>query len=220
MYVHQIPRGTRFKFAFDEFTEIEGVYDGNIDHMNFYIASLAISAEIDKYLESEPDVTFIVNEFSYSFKAKLMKISESREAINASIEFKVLTPIKETPLRNKFRIDIALKVKIHKYIDDFKVLYSDGLICEAVSENISKSGIRLWGDFLIDEPLDTKFTLEFTLKNGSLYMIPSLLKRNSPNYETRSYNYDYGFQFDFVQMPEKHESLILEILEHKIKHRV
>jgi hypothetical protein len=220
MYIHQIQRGTKFKFAFDEFTEIEGIYDGNIDHMQFYIVSLAISGDIDRYIDTEPEVSFILNEFSYSFKAKLLGISESKDAIHASLEFRVLTPIKQAPLRSKFRIDIGLKVRIHKFIDDYKAMYSDGLICESLSENISKSGIRLFCDYLIDEPLDTKFTLEFTLQNGSLYMIPSILKRNSPNYETRSYNYDYGFAFDFDLMPEKHENLILEILEHKIKHRL
>jgi hypothetical protein len=220
MYIHQIARGTRFTFVFDEFTEIEGIFDGNIDHMQFYISSLAISGEIDKYIETEPEVLFQINEFEYSFRAKCLGISASNDAINASLEFRVVTPIKEKPLRSKFRLDIALKVRIHKYIDDYKAMYSDGWICDAVSVNISKSGIRLWGDYLIDDPLDTMFTLEFTLQNGALYMLPSVLKRNTQNIETRSYNYDYGFAFDVDKMPEKHSNLLLEILEHKIKHRV
>jgi hypothetical protein len=220
MYIHSVPRGTEFIFTFEDGTEIKGVFDGNIDHMQFNIICLEISREIDRFLDTEPEVQFIIGENSYEFKAKILKISDKKEAINDSIEFRVITPFKEVPLRSTFRINVNMKVRIHEYVDDFKKLYSNGWLCDASSDDISKNGIRLWCDYALDAPLGSMFTLEFTLQTGSIYMIPATLKRSQPNTVTRSYNYDYGFVFDFKEMEDKQERLILEILEYKIKNRI
>ena len=219
MYVHNIPRGTKFKLFFDEFTEMDATYDGNVDHMQFNLFCPEISRNVEKYIELEPEVQFIIGEHSYSCTAKFLKVSEKKDIVNETLIFRVVTPIKEKALRQNFRIQIKLKVQIHKYTDDYKQKYSAGWICDTVSDDMSKNGIRLWGDYYIEDPLDTKFTLEFSLQSGSVYMIPAVLKRNAQNTETRSYNYDYGFVFDFAKMPEKQEGLLLEILEYKIKNR-
>lgn len=220
MYIHQVPRNTPFTFTFDEETTIEGVFDGNIDHMMFNIMCTEISRNIDNFVGKEPDVEFIVGDMSYTFKANLLGISEKKEAINDSLEFRITAPIKEVPLRKTFRIKIALKVRLHEYVNDYKKVYSNGWLFDAVSDDVSKGGIRLWCDYPIDDPIGTMFTLEFSLKSGWIYMIPAKLMRNQPNTETRSYNYDYGFVFDFSAMPDKQEKLLLDILEYKMKNRL
>ncbi|MCL2578087.1 MAG: PilZ domain-containing protein [Defluviitaleaceae bacterium] len=220
MYIHQVPRGTDFTFTYDDETVIEGLFDGNIDHLQFYIVSPEISRNIEELKELEPEVTFIINDTSYKFKAMLVRISEKKEAIHDALEFKVISPIKDTPLRKNFRLKITLKVRIHKYTDDYTKMNADGWICDAVSDDMSKNGIRLFTDTAIESPLGTIYTLEFTLKQGSIYMVPAKLVRNVTNTTTRSYNYDIGFSFDFSEMNEKHERLLMDILEHKIKNRV
>lgn len=220
MYIHQVPRGTEFTFEFEEGIEIGGSFDGNIDHMKFYIISPEISRNIEIYQEAEPKVTFVLSDTSYSFTAKLLKISEKKDAIHDALEFIVITPFKATLLRKDFRIRLQLKVRIHTYTDDYTKLHVDEWVCDAVSDDMSKNGIRIWCDHWIDAPLGTIFTLEFTLKSGSIYFVPAKLMRNAPNTSTRTYNYDLGFSFDFSGMREKHEKLLLDILEHKIKNRV
>ena len=111
-------------------------------------------------------------------------------------------------------------MRIHAYTDDYTKMYSNGWLCDAVSDDMSKNGIRLFCDYAIDAPLETIFTLEFTLHSGTPYLVPARLVRNSPNITTRSYNYDIGFSFDFTGMEDKHERLLLDIIEHKIKNRV
>ena len=219
LYIHQVPRGTKFKLYFDEFTEIEGTFDGNIDHLRFALFCPEISRHVEQFVEREAEVQFIISDHSYACRTRFERVKEIKDAVNESLEFRVITPIKATPLRSNFRITLKLKVQIHSYADDFKKMYSDGWLCDVVSADMSKQGIRVWGDYLIEAPIDTKFTLVFTLQSGSVYMIPSLLKRSQQNYETRSYNYDYGFIFDFSNIPEKQEKLLLEILEYKIKNR-
>lgn len=220
MYIHQVPYGTEFTFTFDENTVMSGNFDGNKDHMAFYITCPEISRNVDKYIESEPKVEFIINDMSYIFDAKFLGVSDRKDAIYESLEFRITTPFKEVPLRKSFRIQIGLKVRLHEYVDDYKKLYSNGWLCDAVSDDMSKNGICLWCDYNIQEPIGTMFTLEFSLKTGILYMIPSKLVRAQPNTVTRSYNYDYGFVFDFTGMPDKQEKLLLDILEHKIKNRL
>ncbi|MCL2198859.1 MAG: PilZ domain-containing protein [Defluviitaleaceae bacterium] len=221
MFIHQVPRGTTFTFEFDDNgLEIDGMFDGNIDHICFNIICLEISKDIEQYQGKDPLVSFILGDTSYSFKANLMKISENKDAIHDSIEFKAISPIKDEPLRKNFRVKIDLRVRIHEYVDDFKKHYTNGWMCDAISDDISKRGIRLFSDYRLDAPLDTPFTLEFSLMTGSIYLIPATLKRSQPNTVTRSYAYDYGFIFDFKDMAEKQENLILEILEYKIRHRL
>jgi hypothetical protein len=215
-----VPRGTKFTFTFDDGVVIDGVFDGNIDHMQFYIICTAISGDYEKFENSEPKVEFIFGENSYNFTAKLLGITDKKDAINQSLEFRVITPFKEVPLRSNFRIQINLKVKIHEYVNDFKKRYSNGWICDAVSDDMSKNGIRLWADTTLSHEQGTLYTLEFSLQTGVVYMVPAKLMRNQPNLVTRSYNYDYGFVFDFTGMEDKQEKLILEILEYKIKHKL
>jgi hypothetical protein len=188
--------------------------------MSFIITCPDISRHIDEFKEKEPEAKFIIEDHTYHFKAKVLGITEKQDAIHESLDFKVVSPIKGIPLRSNFRIKLLLKVRIHEYVDDFKKLYSNGWICDAVSEDISKDGIRLWSDYALGERKGDIFTLEFSLKDKTMYMIPIILKRSGPNTATRSYKYDYGFLFDFNNMPGRQEKLILDILEYKMKNRL
>ena len=220
MYIHMVPRGTEFEFTFDDGTTIIGIFDGNIDHMSFRILCMEISRNIDIYHDSKPEAKFIVGENSYHFKSQLLGISEKKDAIHDSLEFQILTPFKAVALRQNFRIQINLKVRIHEYVDDYKKLYTNGWLCDAVSDDVSKNGIRLWCDHVLPDSVDSMYTLEFSIKQSWIYMIPAKLMRAAPNTATRSYHYDYGFNFDFSAMPDKQEKLLLDILEHKIKNRL
>ncbi|MCL1844777.1 MAG: PilZ domain-containing protein [Defluviitaleaceae bacterium] len=220
MYIHQVPSGTKFMFKFDESTSIEGTFDGNIDHLTYKIFCPEIARNVDYYIESEPETEFFHAGSFWNFKSLLVGVTSNREVVQQeAIEFKVISPIKETKQRVDFRIQIKMQVTLHTFIDDPSVLYANGWVCDAISDDISKSGIRIFSDYALTEPLGTVFTLGFTLKNN-IYMIPATLIRNSPNTTTRSYHYDQGFSFNFTDMEDRQEKLILDILEHKIKHRM
>ena len=186
MYIHQVPRGTEFTFTFDDETQIEGTFDGNIDHMQFNILCPQISKNIDIYKDKQPTVEFLSGETYYNFKAKILGVSARKEAIHDSLEMVVVTPFKEAQRREEFKINIALKVRIHDYNDDFKKLYSSGWVCDALSDNVSKNGIRLWADYALDATVGTMFTLEFSLRTGWIYMIPARLTRSKPNTATHT----------------------------------
>ncbi|MCL2357727.1 MAG: hypothetical protein FWC70_11370 [Defluviitaleaceae bacterium] len=219
MYIHQVPRGTKLNFTFDENTTIEGTFEGNIDHITYKIFCPEIARNVDYYIDTEPATNFFHNGSDWDFKSQLLGVSSKRDAIHEAIELKVVTPLKETKQRIDFRIQIKMKITLHTFIDDPSMLYAGGWICDALIDDVSKSGVRVFSDYALTEPLGTVFTLEFTLKNN-MYMIPATLVRNQSNTTTRSYHYDQGFNFDFKGMEDRKDQLILDILEHKIKHRL
>ena len=90
-------------------------------------------------------------------------------------------------------------------------------ICDARSDDLNVNGIRLFADYMIEDPLETMFTIGFTLPHGTMYLIPARLKRMQRNTATRSYLYDYGFMFDYTQMPERRDKLVTDILTAKLK---
>ncbi|MCL1843467.1 MAG: PilZ domain-containing protein [Defluviitaleaceae bacterium] len=205
---------------FDDGSEMEVVFDGNKDHMQFYVINAELLTHVEQYIDMQPKVQFLANNVYYNFTAQVLGKSDRKGAFLETVDMRVISPFKEAPQRQSFRISLNLKVRVHEYIDDFRKLYTNGWLLDAVSDDMSKNGIRLFTDHVIPPSQNNMYTLEFSLQGGSIYMVPARLKRNQANTATRSYNYDYGFIFDFSQMPEKQEQLLLEILEHKIKHRL
>jgi len=219
VYVHNISRGTHLTLTFENGFEYHAVFDGNIDHMSFYVICPEIQKDLERFIETTPQVKFLAGELFYTFTASIVGKSQRSDAIHDTMDFKITTPFKEEQRRTDFRIEIALKVKIHSYVDDFRKLYTGEWLCEAVSSDVSKHGIRIFADQSLDGPLGTLYTLEFSLRTGWIYLVPAKLVRNQRNMETRSYAFDYGFVFDFTNMPEKEEKLLLDILEAKIRNR-
>ena len=217
LYVHQLVRGTEFTAIFDDQTEIDAIFDGNIDHLKFHVICPEFLRNLDKYKETTPTIRILIGEVYYTFTAKILGKSERNEALLETLDFIAISPFKEEQRRNDFRIQIALKVKIHAYDDDYRKLYSGGWLCDSVSDDVSKNGIRLWADHTLPDELGTMYTLEFSLKTGWIYLVPAKLVRHGRNTATLSYKYDYGFIFDFTHMPDKKEKLLMDILEHKIR---
>jgi len=185
--------------------------------MNFYMLCPEIVRNIETLTDSKVSVKFNGGKSDYTFTAQIMGKSARSDALHETSDFKILTAFKELPRRESFRIEITLQVKIHHYEDDFRRLYTGDWICDAVSADVSKNGIRLWADHTLSEDLEAMYTLEFSLRTGWIYLIPARLSRHERNLVTRSYHYDYGFIFDFTNMPEKREKLFLDVMAAKLR---
>jgi len=208
------------ELTFEDDFELNAVFDGNIDHMSFYVICSEITKNSHSFIDSNVTIKFNGGENDYTFTAKILKKSDRKDAFNEAMELRVITPFKATPRRENFRIDISISVKIHGYSDDFKLFNSSGWIGDAVTSDVSKNGIRLFSDQPLEGKPGTLYTLEFSLRKGIIYFIPAKLMRNQKNTATRSYGFDYGFVFDFSSMPEKQEKLFLDIMEYKLKGRL
>jgi len=208
VYVHSIPRGTNLNIILEDGTELAGVFDGNIDHIKFYVLCPEILQNISTLCETEPTVMFSVKESGcYTFKSKILGKSGFRKGPkNETVDFVVVTPFKEVFRRENMRIKLTMDVRICGHGKD------SALICDAISVDVSKSGIRLWSNYNLNTPTNTFFNLEYVLTTGKKYVIPAKLMRSSQNNESRVYEYDYGFFLDFTNIPDQQESLLLDIL--------
>ena len=216
MYLHNITKGVDMHFTFEDGREFQVVYDGNIDHMNFHAMCTELVKDIDEIIDTDIAAKFNIEEKAYTFNAKILKKSLQRDAVQETIEVKITSPFKEVQLRDSFRIELAMKVKFYDYADDYKKLYIGDWICDGVTNDLSMSGIRIWSDHYLKEIKGAMYTIEFNLHKNAVYLIPVKLMRHSRNMTTRTYAYDYGFAFDFTNVPDKREKLFLAIMEAKL----
>ena len=220
MYLHDIGSDQEFEITLHDGRVVYGNFEGKIDHMNFHMSCTEISKEIESLINTQTKMKFNVGASDYTFTAQIMQKSERKSGLNESIHIKILTAFKEIPLRAEPRIALTTKIKSYAYVDDFKQKFAGEMICEGTTVDVSKNGIRIWADHCLPEIPDSLFTLEITLPPGRTHFIPMKLKRHKRNTETRSYAYDYGFVFDFTNVPEKKDMLFLNIMEAKLQGRL
>ena len=218
MYLVDVGHGTSFTISYEDGTEYSGVFDGRIDHMSFYIHCPDIQEKLDKFVNTQPLMTFFGKESFYTFTGLILGKSDRKNHALDTIDVKIITPFKSSGTgRVDIRINITFKVKIHHFVDDQKNLFLGDFICDTISNDVSKGGIRLWADHDLIKNKDQMFTLVFSLSHDWTYFIPAQLVRCQPNLVTRSYYFDYGFTFDFSTMPERQDKLLMDVLEAKIR---
>jgi len=198
-------------------TELTGEFDGKIDHMNFYLNCPEILRNIDNLKETVVNINFGIRDLYYTFSAEITGISERPRWARETVDMSVIAPIKEIPRRKTFRVEIKMKVNIYSYVDNIEAFYKNQLLCEAVTNDVSKGGVRIWTDYTIDDPLETTFVLEFAHPLRTTHIVTAKLMRSKRNTSTRAYNYDYGFAFDFSKIPEKKDSFIMDVVEAKLR---
>ncbi|MCL2840845.1 MAG: hypothetical protein FWE05_08735 [Defluviitaleaceae bacterium] len=220
MYLHNIARGTNLDVTFEDGGAFRCIFDGYIDHMNFYVICPDILKSIDSLINAQVKIQFRCGNIQYSFNGQIVKKSNRKDVIHETAEIKVLTAFKESPRRESLRMEMQTKIRIHDYVDDLTKFYSGDMICEGLSVDVNKNGIRIFADHALSHEPNARYTLELELRSGWPYFIPAKILRYQENKVTRSYHYDYVFLFDFTKEPEKREKLFLDIMEWKLKGKV
>ena len=114
--------------------------------------------------------------------------------------------------RSRNRFEIITKVKIYEHIENQDNNRKGNLICDAISWDISFSGIRIFtNNNAISE--QSVFVLEFSLLPTYTFIIPAKMVRKQRNIKNRSYSYDCGFQFDFTNRTIIQDKLISDIFK-------
>jgi len=213
LYINQIQTGTQVVVTVNGNMEIETIFDGNIDHIRFNIISPDIYKNVEAFVHTKPVCSLVHEGKPYSFTMDVLKKGNQN-----IVECKMTSPFKEVTQREDLRLSIAFKVRILEHAPHEKSLSLGKFICEGLTFNVSKKGVRIFADHPIDAAIETYFTLDFSFApHGSIYYVPAKLMRNQPNTATRSYRYDYGFVFDFSQHPAEQEKLMTEIFELKLR---
>jgi len=214
----EIKKGTPLAVTLGDGREFTVEYMKNTDYENFSIRSSDIAADVELLKGATMDVKFSTKMTECSFSAKIMGLA-SKFASTDIVDCVVTSLLKETPRRSDARIDISLRVKVYSYVDDPERKFIGDFLCESVSDNVSRGGVRLFSDFKLEDLPDSMYTLAFSFPQGELFVLPARIVRNQRNTSNRSYSYDYGLIFDFDYLPEYREKLILNVLQAKITSR-
>ena len=216
MYLSNVNTGTNFEITFEDGREFNSVFEGKIDHISFYIQCYDIFSNIEEFAGQTPMFKFHVQDKYYTFTGEILGRSSSKQAMVDTVDVIIRTPFKEGTDRKEFRIETNMRVRIFDYSDDVQTRYAGDWICDAQSSDVSKKGIRLFCDHKLRSEYEDQFTLEFKFARDNSFTLPAKLVRTQSNTSTRSYNYDYGFIFDYSKNPELEEKFLMDLLYAKI----
>jgi len=217
MYLSDISDGCKMNVILDANTNFEGEHDGIIDHLRFHLHCPQIWDDIDKYKNTDFVIECDIKGNHCSFTIAVLGRSERQSWSRPALDVRIKTPIKAAPRREAFRVEIKMKTKIHAYVDNNEEFFSGELLSEAVTEDISRGGVRIWSDYVFDAPMGAYFVLEFSQPLKGTYHLPAKIMRNKQNTATRAYSFDLGFAFDFSRDPEQMDKFIMDVVEAKLR---
>ena len=217
MYLHDISHGTTFNVIFDDGRKITGEFAGRIDHINFYFNLSNDFEQVDASIGELVKIECKLKEDYCSFTAEILAKNIRNPGAKHIFSMVIKSPIKIVPRRESHRIDLKMTVKVHSFTSDRKLLFTQDILCESVTEDISKGGARIWTDYDLSSFSEGLFILEFSQPLRGSYYIPSKLVRSNPNSATLVYDYDLGFAFDFSDGNESQDRFIVDVVETKLK---
>ena len=203
----------------DKGVELEARYIESVDNQLFLVNNMQIYDNIDDYLNQPVLVVFTVRDNLYQAECRIIGRGGKRRIYDTVIVEAPSGGFKEETRRTTVRFAIKVKVKIYEFIDDNEISYKGGYICDAMSVDISRGGMRVSTNYQLTQPHGTLFSLEFAITydpRALAYTVPSKLVMSRRASSAFASAYEYGFQFDVEKMPELQEKLILDIFNLKL----
>ncbi|MCL2089035.1 MAG: hypothetical protein FWH14_06095 [Oscillospiraceae bacterium] len=217
MLLNHIVKGTPIDIMVedDQDSMLKGRFFENKNNRMFLIHSQEIFDDIDSYAGKSISVSVVVRDKLCSFESTVL--GKGRKiGIYYTVMLEADSEITEKPLRSAVRLDIKTLVDIYEYSDKKSRSYKGLQVCNALSADINKNGIRLLSDYRFTEPEGTMFTLEFSLTRLKSFTLPAKIVGKQKQNTSTAYAYAYGFSFDFTQLPEMREQLTDEIFKAKL----
>ena len=180
----------------------------------YYVYCQDVLSDLDRYIGQIITVEFSISERLFRTESRIIGKGGNRKSYD-TVTLELLSEFQEQRRRAHDRYDFQVITKIFNYSDNIDNDYRGTFICDSVSADISKHGIRLLANRKLDCG-DHLYTLEFAVKPGSLfsiYAIPAKLVRVSRSVSVFSAAYDYGFSFDFTNKPGIEEKLFNDLFE-------
>ena len=195
--------------------EIQAKFIDNLDDAVFYIYNQEMYENINSLIDKIITVIIIINDKPYKAEARVLGEGGKKRSYDNTIMLEIVSGFKQETRRTSVRYDIRVKTKIYEYSESQNNSYKGDFICDAVSEDVSRGGMRLTSNHKLRIPKETLVVLDFSIKPKStspMYSIPSKIMRSYRNISS----YEYSFQFDFIKMPEIQENLLSDIFDFKL----
>jgi len=201
----------------DEFT---AVFRYQESEKSFVVQSAELYAYYDKLtMGSSLNISFLIEPNSYSFKGRPME----KQRASGMVMIEQTADIETVPLRKFDRDELRLSVHIFGLPEDMR---SDHYLAEPerrpdmsdITYDLSAGGICVISSTLLTSKHDPYYFIAFSLSERDRFVLPAKLVRRSNYQNTQIGRYDYGFQFDFDNMPEEKVRLTRAILNRKLSH--
>lgn len=214
MYVRNIQPGTPFTVTLEENeAELEAIFEKSIDHIKFYINNAKLYESIGSIGNSFAKARFVHDNKNYTFRLQIL----NKASLNI-VECVAVSSFNETDRREYFRMNFSIKVTLRSYDTNQKNLFDGDMLCEGVSSDISKTGMRLLTDYNSKIPVNTNVVVEFSLMPyGSNYHIPARVVRNQDGTAVKTHLHGYGLAFDFTNCQDAQDKLLTQIMEAKVR---
>jgi len=209
--LHFLEKGTPVLIGLESGFEIEAKFVSTSGETRFYIISDEILDDIENLTGRHVSVT--VFHMDNYYKAECEILGEGmRKGIHETVKLELVSAFEKKARRNSARVDMEINAAICSYNEKLKFSRNYTFAYEALSEDISRDGACLNSRYDLDAPQGTMFMVEFKLSDF-LFIIPAKLMRRQ---QTGISSYRYGFLFDFSDVPELQDKLIVEIFKVKL----
>lgn len=213
MRLMYVDRGSPVSIVLEDGAEVKGSFVEEIDEWSFHAKNQDTENDFGRFLGKTVNVRLFYKGNNATAKCIVLRRSENVKRQDSYV-FVVLSEFKTEPRRSIVRIEMAFKTRLQE-------ITADGgkgtALYEGMSGDVNMNGIRVFTDVKVDAPQGSTFMVSFSLIPGYFFNIPAKMLRSGPNMANRSYAYDSGFLFDFTNMPDKQDKLVMDILEAKLR---
>jgi hypothetical protein len=199
------------EFVSGEEPEMRAKFVSNVNDRIFYINCDEIYDDIEKFENQLIKVTVSLRDANYKAECRIIGRG-SRKGVYETVRLEAAAEFIKEARRSSARIETEFQVGIHSYIDNPAEAYRGASICGAFSKDVSRDGIYLVAEYDLGAPKGTMFTVSFYLASF-LFVIPAKVMRIQ---KSGASTYDYGFLFDFSEIPELQDKLISAIFKVKL----
>lgn len=217
MHISRIDKGLPVTiYTGDDNKELTAKYIDNIDGRSFFIYSQDIYDDPESFADKPVTAIFIIRDVVYKAECRVLGRGAKKSIYDTIILETQTGDFEQSSRRAAVRFDIKTQTKVHEYDESEENSFKGRFICNSVSGDISRDGMRLFTNERLPAQKGDLLTLDFTVIPGSVfsyYSLPAKVMRNHKNMNIFTYPYDYGLRFSFEAVPEQQDRLFNDILK-------
>ena len=200
--------------------EFEAVFRYQESAKTFVVQSAGLYETYEKLAPGASlNIRFLIEPNSYMFKGRPME----KQRASGMVMIEQVTDIETVPLRKFDRDELRLSVNIfglpeYNLPDHYHAEPERQPDMADITYDLSAGGICVISSTLLTSIHDPYYLIAFSVTDRDRFILPAKLVRRSNHPKTQIGRYDYGFQFDFDNMPEEKVRLTRAILNRKLSH--
>ena len=195
--------------------ELEARYIDNANGNVFYIHNREICANTNSYIDKVVNVVIIIRDLVYKVECRVLG-KGGKKHIYDTVLLEASGDLEQSSRRASVRFDIRTQTKVYEYDNDPALGFKGRFLCNCISSDISRDGIRIFANEWISADKGALFVLDFSVIPDSIfsfYSIPAKVVRSRRNVNIFTYPYDYGLKFALDDISDVKDKLFSDIFK-------